>query len=175
MKTKDSGTYTKYEDKEFRLVRRRREEDWKPIGYYIGIREEKYIDERCIEQYPGTEYAYYARPVTSDEIEYLYEINHYVICNGRKYKHFDYFPNESGLWIYAADWGKDEEIDPNYEVVERSRDGIYIKVPYDEVTLYETKTYYDKEKFINENKRVVLSEETYLIDEPWWLEENQNN
>ena len=143
----------------------------KPDGFYIGIHDEKYIDEECYIEYGGTEYEYYSKPAKSEEIEYLYEISHYVICNGRKYKHFDYFPDESGLWVYATDWGSNTEVDSKYEVVESGRDGIYIEVPCDEVTLYETKTYYDKEKYLNENKRVVLSEETYLIDEPYWLEE----
>ena len=172
MKNKDSGTYTKYEDKEFRLVRKRREEDWKPIGYYIGIREEKYIDEKCIEQYPGTEYAYYARPVTADEIEYLYEINHYVICNRRKYKWYHVKKEENIVQVDADEY---EDVDTKYKYVIHDRDAHFLEVPIDEVTLYETKTYYDKDKFINEDIREVLSEETYLIDEPWWLEESNNN
>ena len=48
---------------------------------------------------------------------------------------------------------------------------VYIEVPYDEVTLYETKTFFDKDKYLNEGIEEVLSEETYLIDEPWWFEE----
>lgn len=50
-----------------------------------------------------------------------------------------------------------------------------LKVPIDEVTLYETKTYLDKDKYINEDIEEVLSEEIYLIDEPWWFEETKDN
>lgn len=144
----------------------------KPDGYYICIDDK---EEDCYEELSGTEYEYYSKPAKSEEIDYLYEISHYVICNGRKYKWFDYFPDKKGLWVYAANWGSNTKVDPKYEVVESGRDGIYIEVPYDEVTLYETKTFFDKDKYLNEGIEEVLSEETYLIDEPWWLEETKDN
>ena len=75
------------------------------------------------------------------------------------------------MWVYAADWGSKTEVDPKYEIAESGRDGIYIEVPFDEVTLYETKTYLDKDKYMNEGIEEALSEETYLIDEPNWAEE----
>ncbi|HII09127.1 MAG TPA: hypothetical protein HA355_05990 [Methanosphaera sp.] len=176
MKDIRTGIYVGYKDRDcclsnYGYIGDEKDRD-KLDGYYICIDDK---EEDCYEELSGTEYEYYSKPARAEIIEYIYEIRHYVVCNGRKYKHFDYFPEEKGLWVYAADWGSNTEVDPKYEVVESGRDGIYIEVPYDEVTLYETKTYYDKDKFINEDERVVLSEETYLIDEPWWLEETKDN
>lgn len=165
MKSGKTGRFVLYKNVICRLLSMCGDEFIKG-GYYISIKDNRLINSKCFEWIGDT-----IMPITSNEINQIYEIRHYVVCNGRKYKHFDYFPDESGLWVYAADWGSNTEVDPKYEIVESGRDGIYIEVPFDEVTLYETKTYYDKDKYINENKRVVLSEETYLIDEPYWFEE----
>ncbi|HII09124.1 hypothetical protein [uncultured Eubacterium sp.] len=169
MKSGKTGKFVLYKNVICRLLNMCGDEFIKG-GYYISIKDNRLINSECIEWLGKN-----IKPVNLEEIDNLYEISHYIVCNGRKYKHFDYFPEEKGLWVYAADWGSNTEVDPKYEVVESGRDGIYIEVPYDEVTLYETKTYYDKDKFINEDIREVLSEETYLIDEPWWLEETKDN
>jgi len=170
-----SGEYARFKGKDYYLFRKRREEDWLPIGYYIGS-EKQYIDEKWT-TIMYKEGPYYERPITSDEIEYLYEIDYYVICNGRKYESFIRSKGESELWVYAcSNYNRDNiELDSKYRVVEDGRDGVFLAVPFEDVELYETKTYYDKDKFINEDERVVLSEETYLIDEPWWLEETKDN
>lgn len=173
MKDKRGAIYVIYKGQECEIDKFGCVQDDIPEQIYLFVDEKKDLyDDMCFKWLSRV-----LRPIegVKEFLGKIYEIRHYVVCNGRKYKHFDYFPEEKGLWVYAADWGSNTEVDPKYEVVESGRDGIYIEVPYDEVTLYETKTYYDKEKFINENKRVVLSEETYLIDEPWWLEETKDN
>lgn len=163
-----SGEYARFKGKDYYLFRKRREEDWLPIGYYIGS-EKQYIDEKWT-TIMYKEGPYYERPITSDEIEYLYEIKHYVICNGKKYDDFGYY-KDNFIQVYVSC----DKNDPKYKLVEREPFLYYMEVPFEDVTLYETKTYYDKDKFINEDIREVLSEETYLIDEPWWLEESNNN
>ena len=170
MKYISSGKYARFQGKDYYLFRKRREEDWLPIGYYIGS-EKQYIDEKWT-TIMYKEGPYYERPITSDEIEYLYEIDHYVLCNGRKYKWYHVKKKENIVQVDADEY---DDIDTRYKYVIHDRDAHFLEVPIDEVTLYETKTYYDKAKFINEDIREVLSEETYLIDEPWWLEETKDN
>ncbi len=178
MKDIRDGIYSEYKNNILRLSKKESDIDGVPDGYYLVLVDyDGNIDEKCIERYSGTEYAYYIRPVISDEIECLYEIDYYVICNGRKYESFIRSKGESELWVYAcSNYNRDNiELDSKYRVVEDGRDGVFLAVPFEDVELYETKTYYDKDKFINEDERVVLSEETYLIDEPWWLEETKDN
>ncbi|HAV90896.1 hypothetical protein [uncultured Eubacterium sp.] len=145
----------------------------KPDGFYIGIHDEKYIDEECYTEYGGTEYEYYSKPAKAEEIEYLYEISHYVCYENQKYKSFWASSSEELMELFIDERRKDEYKD--YDLHEIDRGVWIIRVPKNEVTLYETKIYYDKDKYINENKRIVLSEETYLIDEPWWFEETKDN
>ncbi|SKA61020.1 hypothetical protein SAMN02745111_00348 [Eubacterium uniforme] len=177
MKHIRTGIYVGYKDKDYYLsnygyIGDEKDRD-KPDGFYICLDDK---EEDCYEELSGTEYVYYSKPAKSNEIEYLYEINHYVICNGRKYKSFIDFPEKGEIWVYVVCYSlrNTVEFDSKYKVAREDRDGVFLAVPFDEVTLYETKTYYDKDKFINEDIREVLSEETYLIDEPWWLEESDN-
>ena len=160
-----SGKYVLYQNEICRLVSIGCVDDDDDLkeGFYIIIKNDKLINSECIE-WLGKK----IKPVNLKEIDNLYEIRHYVVCNGRKYKWYHFKKKENIIQVDADEY---EDVDTRYKYVIHDRDAFFLEVPIDEVTLYETKTYYDKDKYINENERVVLSEETYLIDEPNWAEE----
>ncbi|SKA61018.1 hypothetical protein SAMN02745111_00346 [Eubacterium uniforme] len=162
-----NGVYVYYSNKKLRYARINDVLCEVPVDNYIYISNDEDIDDKCTKWGNNI-----IRPITSEEIEYLYEIDHYVLCNGRKYKWYHVKKEENIIQVDADEY---EDVDTKYKYVIHDRDAHFLEVPIDEVTLYETKTYYDKDKFINEDIREVLSEETYLIDEPWWLEESDKN
>ncbi|WP_288887256.1 hypothetical protein [uncultured Eubacterium sp.] len=174
MKYIESGLYVGYKD-EIRYLSNIKDVTGEiPYGFYIRCEIGEKMDETCIERFGGTEYAHYIRPVKSYEIEWMYEIKHFLIFQGKKYNGYWVFPDEGivELSIYEKDRNS---YDSKYDVIMVARGEWILKVPIDEVTLYETKTYLDKDKYINEDIEEVLSEETYLIDEPWWFEETKDN
>ena len=140
-----------------------------PIDYYLYVNDDEDIDNKCIKWGQSI-----VRPVKAYEIEWMYEIKHFLIFQGKKYNGYWVFPDEGivELSIYEKDRNS---YDSKYDVIMVARGEWILKVPIDEVTLYETKTYLDKDKYINEDIEEVLSEEIYLIDEPWWFEETKDN
>ena len=174
MKDIRTGIYVGYKDRDcclsnYGYIGDEKNRD-KPDGYYICIDDK---EEDCYEELSGTEYEYYSKPARAEIIEYIYDIRHYVCFDNRKFNHYWASTAEELMELFINCHKKEEY--KEYDLHEIDRGEWVIRVPKNEVTLYETKTYYDKDKFINEDERVVLSEETYLIDEPWWLEETKDN
>jgi len=163
-----SGKYVLYQNEICRLVSIGCVDDDLKEGFYIIIKNDKLINSECIE-WLGKK----IKPANLEEIDNLYEISHYVCFDNRKFNHYWASTTEELMELFINCHKKEEY--KEYDLHEIDRGEWVIRVPKNEVTLYETKTYYDKDKFINEDERVVLSEETYLIDEPWWLEETKDN
>lgn len=164
MKVTNSGIYVNYNNKIFRMAKIRDPFKKIPIDYYIYVNEEEQ-DGKCVKWLDSI-----VRPITSKEIEYLYDLKHYIVFQGERYRGYS-INSEKGTIQISVETERKDSYDSKYKQIAYARDDWQIVVPIDEVTLYETKTYYDKDKYINEDERIVLSEETYLIDEPYWLEE----
>lgn len=171
MKDKRGAIYVIYKGQECEIDKFGCVQDDIPEQIYLFVDEKKDLyDDMCFKWLSRV-----LRPIegVKEFLGKIYEISHYLCFDNRKFNHYWASTTEELMELFINCQEKEEY--KEYDLHEIDRGEWVIRVPKNEVTLYETKTYYDKDKFINEDERVVLSEETYLIDEPWWLEETKDN
>ena len=91
-------------------------------------------------------------------------MEHFAILNGKEYQYFYQGGDKIKLWVSNGE--EDKEICDKYGRRMVAPGEYYVVVPLNEVQICMKKTYYDKNKYIDKNKAVVIKEEKGLVENP---------